>query len=251
MFFNPSEGYIPTQISMRLPKDSSVPDADFGVVIPLIVNGVAQWKTTQDSSDLAIVRLPDLSKYKNLHAVGLQDFGIADDVYQGAGVVVLGYPGILGESYQTTPILRGGLVAWVDPDKSSNKPFLIDANIFSGNSGGPVFHSRSGVDRFGNLTLGGGYAFIGIVSEDAYEYSDVFVSDKSTYAKQLTVPNADVTKRPDSVITQVKNIGGIGVVEPVARIRELLEDAYGRPRGFYSKPENIPVFTPPALPKSN
>jgi S1-C subfamily serine protease len=222
MFFNPNEGYVPTQVSMRLPKDSTLPDTDFGVVIPLIVNGVAQWKTTQESSDLAVVALPDLSKYKDIHAVGLQDFGITDDVYQGAGVVVLGYPGILGETYQTTPILRGGLVAWVDPDKSALKPFLIDANIFSGNSGGPVFHSRSGVDRFGNLNVGGGYSFIGIVSEDAYEYSDVFISDKATYAKQLTAPNIDPTKRPDSVIAQVKNIGGIGVIEPVSKIRELL-----------------------------
>jgi hypothetical protein len=243
MFFNPNEGYLPTQISMRLPRDSAGGDEDMGVVIPLVINGKNLWKTTMENSDLAVVALPNLQKYKNVHAVGLQDFGIAGDVFQGAAIMVLGYPGILGETYQTTPIARGGLVAWTNPEDLPKKPFLVDANIFGGNSGGPVFRVRSGFDKFGNMNIGGGYAFIGIVSEDAQEYSDVVITDGATYATKMGVPNP-ITQRPDHVLAQVKNIGGIGVVEPVALIKELLEDAFGKPRGFFSDPANMPKFPP-------
>jgi len=236
MFFNPAEQYSPTQISMRLPKDSATSEIDLGVVVPLVMNGRVMWKTTVQESDLAVVQLPDLSKYKNVHAVGVQDFGTPDDVFQGAPIMVLGYPGILGEAYQTTPIARGGLVAWTNPDGIADKPFLVDANIFGGNSGGPVFHIRNGFDISGNFIVGGGYTFIGIISADAYEFSDVVVSDEQTYASKLSQTNP-ITRKPDKILAQVKNIGGIGVVEPVARIKELLEDAYGKPRGSLSKPK--------------
>jgi hypothetical protein len=251
MFFNPSEGYLPTQISMRLPQEGPATEEDLGVVIPLTVNGQALWKTTRDESDLAVVQLPNLSKYKNVHAVGLQDFGIPDDVFQSASIIILGYPGILGEHYQSTPIARGGMIAWTDPDSPEHKPFLVDANVFGGNSGGPVFRIRNGFDRHGNLNLGGGFSFIGIVSQDAKEYSDVLLTDNATYVKKLNQLNPQ-TQRPDSILAEVKNIGGIGVVEPVAVIRELLEDAYGKPRGFFSDPANIPkppLPSPPPLPR--
>jgi hypothetical protein len=240
MFYYPPDGYFPTQISMRLPKDSPGEEDDLGVVIPLVVNGINVWKTTSQDSDLAVVALPDLSKYKNIHAVGLRDFGTADDIFQSASVIVLGYPGILGEHYQTTPIARGGMIAWTDPDDPQRKPFLVDANMFGGNSGGPVFRLRNGFDRHGNLNLGGGISFIGIISLDAKEYSDVLITDKATFVKKFTQPDA-ITQKPDSIFAEVKNIGGIGVVEPVAVIRELLEDAFGKPRGSLSQP-----VTPPA-----
>jgi hypothetical protein len=251
MFFNPSEGYIPTQISMRLPQEGPVVEEDLGVVIPLIINGQALWKTSRDESDLAVVQLPDLSKYKNVNAVGLQDFGTSDDVFQSASIMVLGYPGILGEHYQTTPIARGGMIAWTDPDNPDTKPFLVDANVFQGNSGGPVFHIRNGFDRHGNLNLGGGFEFIGIMSQDAQEYSNVLVTNNVEHKlDKLNTPNP-INQKPESILAEVKNIGGIGVVEPVAVIKELLEDAYGKPRGFFSKPENIPTFKPPVKPISN
>ncbi len=244
MFFNPPE-YLPTQISMRLPQEGPRLEDDLGVVIPLMLNGQARWKTTSQESDLAVIPLPDLRQYKNLHAVGLQDFGAADDIFQSAAVIVLGYPGILGEHYQTTPIARSGMIAWTDPDDPERRPFLVDANIFGGNSGGPVFRLRNGFDKHGNLNLGGGISFIGIVSQDAKEFSDVVVVDDATHLKKYNPPNP-VTQKPDTVLAEVKNIGGIGVVEPVAIVRELLEDAYGKPRGFFSDPANIPK-----PPKSN
>lgn len=228
MVLDPDTGAFPTQISMRLPKTEPSNQVDLGVVVPLVVNGINVWRTTRDPSDLAIIPLPDLSKYKNIHAVGLQDFGVSDDIFQGASVIVLGYPGILGEAYQTAPVARGGIIAWTNPDDPLKKPFLVDANIFGGNSGGPVFRLRNGFDKHGNIILGGGVAFIGIVSQDAGEYSDVVVTDNATYAQKLNYPNPQ-TGVPNSMKAVVKNIGGIGVIEPVSRARELIEDAFGLP----------------------
>jgi hypothetical protein len=231
MVFNPDEGYLPTQLYMRLPKSEPSSETDFGVVLPLIVNGRNVWNTTSTPSDLAVVPLPDLSKYKTLHAVFLKDFGTADDIYQGASVLILGYPGILGEAYQTSPIIRGGVVAWTDPDDPTLKPFLVDANIFGGNSGGPVFHQRSGFDRHGGMVLGGGIAFVGIVSQDAKEFSDVIVTDNATFASKLNLPNK-LSGKPDEVKAVVKNIGGIGVVETAARARQLVEDVFKIPHNM-------------------
>ena len=207
MFFNPDNGWIPTQISMRLAKTQSNSETDLGVIIPLIVNGQNLWITTKTSSDLAVVALPkEINKYKNIHGVALRDFGTADDIYQGAAVYVLGYPGILGETYQTATVARGGIIAWTDPDNLEGKPFLVDANIFSGSSGWSWFHVRSGFDKHGRMDLGGGLVFIGIVSQDAQEYEDVVATDLINPAlnRQLTQPNADPSKKPDRVITICK-----------------------------------------------
>jgi hypothetical protein len=221
-------GFFPTQLSMRLPKTEPSAEVDFGVIVPLVVNGRNIWITSTAPSDLAIIPLPDLSKYKNIHAVGLQDFGTPEDIFQGASVIVLGYPGILGDTYQTAPIARGGLIAWIDPDDPINKPFLVDANIFGGNSGGPVFRLRNGFDKHGTMVLVGGISFIGIVSQDAKEYSDVVVTDNATYAQKIRTPNP-LTGVPNDVEAVVKNIGGIGVIEPVSRARKLVEEVFQIP----------------------
>lgn len=226
--FNPDEGVRPTQISMRAPKTAPSSTEDLGVVIQLVINGRNTWVDSDEASDLVVLPLPDLSKYKSLHAVALSDFGTAADIYQGAPVIILGYPGILGESYQTAPIARNGIVAWVDPDDPLKKPFLVDANIFGGNSGGPVFRLRNGIDRHGDMVMGGGVAFIGIVSADAKEYSDVVVTDKQTYATHLYQPNP-ANGKPNDVEAVVKNIGGIGVIQPVTVARRLVEKAFELP----------------------
>jgi hypothetical protein len=218
--FDPSHGYFPTLMYVRLPKDRPSAEVDLGVQVPLVQDGKNLWKSLPDDSDLAVVPLPDLSKYPNRHAVSLQDFGGDEDIFQGASVLVLGYPAILGEAYLTTPIARGGIIAWTDPDDRINKPFLVDANLFSGNSGGPVFRVRNGFDRHGNLNLGGGFAFIGIVSEDAQEPADV-IAAAPNFAERVTKPHP-ITGVPVPEFAIVKNVGGIGVIEPVSKARILV-----------------------------
>ena len=145
--YDPPHGYVPTQMYVRVPQTFPSDATDFGVLVPLVENGSNIWRSLPDGSDIAAVPLPNLSKYTDVHGIAVQDFGTDEDIYQGAAVIVFGYPVILGEDYLSTPIARGGIVAWTDPNGPTDHPFLIDANVFNGNSGGPVFHSRSGFSK--------------------------------------------------------------------------------------------------------
>jgi hypothetical protein len=143
----------PTEIQLRLARSAASPDPDLGVKVPLIVNNEVVWKGLP-GSDLAVLPAPDLSKYSDLHAVIVNDFGASEeDVFQGAPVVVLGYPGVIGETPLSFPIARSGIIAWTDPSDRLGRPFLVDANVMPGNSGGPVFHLRTGLNRFGGFVV--------------------------------------------------------------------------------------------------
>lgn len=218
VFYQPAIGYVPDQLWIRVAKDQPFAANDFGVPLPLIVGGKAVWRGADDGSDLAVAPLPDLRKYPNLHGIGLQEFGTDDDLYQGASVIILGYPALLGEAFLATPIARSGIIAWTDPD-GLDKPFLVDANVFEGNSGGPVFHSRSGMMRYGGMALGGGIAFIGIVSQDAKEYAQVIGAGAQG---PFIGTSPDPSGKPSPIFAEVKNIGGIGVIEPASKAKRLV-----------------------------
>jgi hypothetical protein len=220
VFYDPAKQHFPDFVNVRLPRDAAG-EEDLGVKIDLKNGDSTAWKSLDDGSDLAVVDAPDLRKYWNVHAVSLADFGNEGDVYQGAQVLVFGYPGILGQSFLETPLARGGIVSWIDPVNGLDVPFLIDANIFGGNSGGPVFHARNGVQANGSIALGGGYAFIGIVVQDAREFAPVISknADSQTYT-----PDA-LTGKPFPNYAIVENIGGVGVIEPVKKAKKLVEQS--------------------------
>jgi S1-C subfamily serine protease len=234
IFYNPEKGYVPTMLYVRIPQIEPRAADDLGVPVPLVVNGQVRWRGSVDA-DLAVADVPDLSTYKDLHAIFLSDFGGSDDVYQGASVVVMGYPELLGSDYQTTPIARGGIIAWTSPDGRLDHTFLVDANVFSGNSGGPVFHTSGGLTRNGGITLGGAPKLIGIVTRDAYEDSQVRVG-----STPVTVTNQQ-TGEVIPMTSQVLNIGGIGIVEPASKAKQLVLD--------FMDPTHTLVPIPPAIPK--
>jgi hypothetical protein len=212
VFYNPEKSFFPTVLYLRLPQTEPRAADDLGVELRLVVNGQNLWRGADDA-DLAVIGLPDMSAYKDLHAIFLTDFGGEDDLYQGASVVVLGYPELLGPDYQTTPIARNGIVAWTNPEGRLDHTFLVDANVFSGNSGGPVFHLPTGVSRNGGFSVGGAAKLIGIVSKDAYEEAPIHVGETPVNViNQQTGVTVPMT-------AQVLNIGGIGIVEPAAKAK--------------------------------
>lgn len=219
VFDNPEKGFHPTMLYMRLPKTEPRAQTDLGVPLTLVANGNVLWRGAQDA-DLAVTSVPDVSVYKDLHAVFLNDFGGEDDVYQGAAVVVMGYPELLGPDYQTTPIARNGIIAWTNPEGRLDHTFLVDANVFSGNSGGPVFHLPTGVGRTGGFMLGGPPRLIGIVSKDAAEEAPVHAGETplnlTNQQNGVTIP----------LTAKVLNIGGIGIVEPISKAKKLIIETF-------------------------
>lgn len=217
MVSNPAEGWEPTEIRMRLPKSAESPDPDLGIPVPLIVGNQPTWRSLGES-DLAVIPLPDLSGHKDLHAISLDNFvSDEDEVFQGAPIVVLGYPGVIGETPLSFPIARSGIIAWTDPSDRLGQPFLVDANILPGNSGGPVFHLRTGMDRFGNFGIGGGLALIGIVS--AIPRQDIKIPSQ---------PSLDGTTQ--QLEFSLRGIGGLGIIEPASKARKLVDQYCGPPK---------------------
>lgn len=220
--FDPKIGYVPSIMYIRVPHGEIASASDLGIKVPLVENGRNLWSSLPDESDIAIVPIPPLSKYGKIHAIDINSFGGGNDLFQGAGVAVLGYPQVIGESYLTTPLARAGIVSWIDPDGPMSKRFLIDANIVGGNSGGPVFHIRNGATRNGGIAVGGGAAFIGIVVQGSFEQVGV----KTKKVPQLTITDIN-TGEISPMITGMINSGGIGVVEPAEKVRKLAISTFG------------------------
>lgn len=82
-------------------------------------------------------------------------------------VVFVGYPNGLWDRKNGLPILRKGITA--SPcliDFDGEKKFLIDASVFPGSSGSPVFLYSDGTytDKFGNTKRGSLSFFLGVVA---------------------------------------------------------------------------------------
>lgn len=84
-------------------------------------------------------------------------------------VTFIGYPNGLYDSASLLPIVRRGHSATSLSIDYEGKPiFLVDASVFPGSSGSPVFIvvPPSGGDKFGNIMVGGGarVVFLGVVA---------------------------------------------------------------------------------------
>lgn len=221
MIVNPGTGLATPHLWMRFPSFDGEVESPIELTL-YDPQGHFVWVTDAEAGDLAILPLPTQAWTRNnLHAVGIADFADPEkDVFQGAGVVVLGYPQIVGEAYLGSPIARNGIIAWVDPTDPSGKPFLVDANLYNGNSGGPVFRVRNGMDRYGNINLGGGLALLGIVSQGPLQNAPVISADGIVYHQN------PITGAQNQEVAIVANVGGIGIIEPASHARKLIEDTF-------------------------
>jgi len=127
------------------------------------------------------------------------------EVAEGDGVFAIGFPlGLAGYEDQNFPIVKQGCIARIQDWLSGNsRHILVDANIFPGNSGGPIFLQPSHIAFEGTRANSFPY-LIGMVS--AYiPYEDVAVSLQ--------------TKRPRVVFEE--NSGIVEIVPSDAIIRTI------------------------------
>ena len=209
VFYNPAENWDPGYILVRFSWFENRPVDDYlGVMVPLKSNGRRTWVAHPDPDvDLAYVPLNVTAQEAGraeLQAIVLSQFATPAEVYEAAPVLVLGYPAEVGADFQVRALLRQGVVAWVAPDKPAEKPFLIDANIFPGNSGGPVLYLPTGIDPAGRLLPGGSVKFLGLVSQTRTQ-STLIATSKSQPSQAVPL-----------------NFLGVGVIEPAYRVRQLV-----------------------------
>jgi hypothetical protein len=222
VFLDPSEEWEPETLQVRFPWFDERPVGEYlGIRVELMKNGKKRWLSHPDEHvDLACLPLTVTKEdtgRNNVHRVGLGDLATEDEIYEGAPVVVLGYPGAVGPSFWTRAIVRQGIVSWVSPSQPESSVFLIDSNIFPGNSGGPVFRIPAGPDRRGHFMAGGKVTFLGIVSQ-----ARVQMLPLTAGGKELEV-QLKGKKKPESLF--VPSFIGIGIIEPALHVRELLSTA--------------------------
>lgn|GEM_PF-885953 len=229
MLVDPTTGQLTRALWMR--RTTVHGEAMPPIPLTLFDNlGRTIW-VTLPNNDLAVIPLP-FAQLGNtpISAVEVKEFvSNADDVFQGAQVMVLGYPQVFRNPdqtnpYSTSPIARAGVIAWIDPADPLGKPFLVDANLYGGNSGGPVFRVKSGFDKFGNFVVGGTrFELIGIVSQGTNTTAPV-----STGNGKVTVPNP-VTGIQENEFAIVPYVGGIGIIEPASKALDLLKMVFPTP----------------------
>jgi len=221
VFYNPDDKWDPESLQIRFNWFDQKPvDEYLGITIKLKENAEHLWIAHEDSSiDLAAIQLVISIKdagRKSVNPVPVQAYASSSDLYEGASIFAFGYPGAVGPSYWTRAVIRTGIVAWVSPEKPLYNTCLIDSLIYPGNSGGPVFKVPTGVDQFGNLNVGGKVAFLGIISKGRKEFNPLSAKGKAIKIQGSTGP----------VVLLSEQWIGIGVVEPAARVKELLVHAF-------------------------
>ncbi len=221
VFDDPENNWHPSELRLRFAwqEDKSVFD-ELGVPLTLRdAKGKALWKSLDDGSDIAAIVPPADIKNKEPEAIFPESFAKDTDLFQGASVVVLGYPGVVGNEYLVRSIVRQGIVAWTNPTEPLNNIFMVDANLYAGNSGGPVIRVPTGLTREGGFNFGGKATFLGIVSKVPLQNAPVTVDGQPlmfTPPGQLPVPNHPVR-------VQVVGVGGIGIIEPASKVLALVQ----------------------------
>lgn len=183
----------------------------------LLENGVLNYSKHPDpKSDIVAIRIaPDVIKKENLtlEVITLDDCSLTlqqmkdTGVDEGSLVYALGFPMNLVDESIKTPICRLGCIsriadAFLNPEKANS--FLVDAQTFPGNSGGPIINRPELISIEGTPTNKSAN-LIGILS--AYiPYRDTLVSQQTNVNMMIQQENS-----------------GLTVVHPVDRIKEVVE----------------------------
>lgn len=133
-------------------------------------------------------------------------------------VVFIGYPNGIWDRKNFTPIIRKGTTATpFSLDFEGKKQFIIDASVFGGSSGSPLFLINSGmyVNKNGEIVAGNRFFFLGVVSA-------VFV--KQSVNDIVSVPIPTSTKN----VALGQEMIDLGIVYKSSLVVETIENALGK-----------------------
>jgi len=136
-----------------------------------------------------------------------------DDIDAIEDIIFIGYPKGLHDEINYTPIIRKGITATpVYIDFNGKKQFLIDASIFPGSSGSPVFLNDTNIHfrKKDMKPVDSRYLFLGIVSE-GYLYEE----ENKIVKKLIPVKNTLMVKTEQMI--------DIGIVYKSQTIVECIE----------------------------
>jgi hypothetical protein len=146
------------------------------------------------------------------HIPGVKDvsqFNAIEDV------IFIGYPNGVWDEANSIPVIRKGITSspiYIDFD--NKRRFLIDASVFGGSSGSPVFIYKNGV-----VTIGSSFEmkevafFVGVVSEVFY---------KTEYASLSSAPIPVKHKQKQTV--EMQEMIDLGVVIKSSEVQKLVKE---------------------------
>ena len=147
--------------------------------------------------DLACVNISSIDSnnafYKNIN---IEMFSTCDEkeLLPGNEVWFIGYPENRYDVIHNLPILRKGFIASIPHiDYNGKKQIVIDAQVFPGSSGSPVF-----------TDIDGKYKLVGVVSE-------TMIRNEKLHEVTTTVEN------------QVQQIIGLGLIQKSILVKELID----------------------------
>ncbi len=197
VFFNPKGRLI---VSLNCKKEDDTPE--FGNVITFDQIGFekAYFIHPDPEVDLACINVSKISRtnafYKCLHNDLLRRIDY-DRIAVGSEVIFVGYPDGRYDTVNNLPLIRKGWVASMpNIDFNGRGQIVIDAQVFQGSSGSPVFVSWDGK-----------YSLFGVVSE-------TMVRDSELQILQANTPQLGV-----------EEVLGLGIVIKQRHVQELIDYA--------------------------
>lgn len=130
-------------------------------------------------------------------------------------VVFIGYPIGIWDTKNLLPVVRKGITATpIAIDFRGERQFLIDASIFPGSSGSPVFLYNPGIyaDKSGGTVVGSRLFFLGVVAS-------VFFQQDINEIRIRSVPTVDV---PIAVSRQMIDLGIVFKASAIVETIEIL-----------------------------
>lgn len=141
-------------------------------------------------------------------------------------VFFIGYPDGLYDTSNLTPVIRRGITATpVQLDYEEEPAFLVDAAVFPGSSGSPVFAASTGwrVDESGNPIFTHSRAmFLGVIAD----YLRIREEHQVEWKRRATGK-----KKKKVTMYTTKQALNLGVVYKAATVVEAIEDLYNRSDG--------------------
>ncbi len=138
-------------------------------------------------------------------------------------VTVVGYPDGIWDSYNNLPILRRGITATSIKFNFENEPkFLIDAAIYGGSSGSPVFIFNQGSYSVGNtLYAGSRLKFVGIV----------YAVAQHTVTGDLKIVDVPTKNIPLAVTEIPNNLGVVIKAQKIFDFEDIIKERIGGEKG--------------------
>jgi hypothetical protein len=150
---------------------------------PIRANGTNLW-TRNPKADVAVmwISLPqdaDIGIFPSTALLADDKFLTDFKIHPGDEVRILGYPYGFEANDAGFPVLRSGRISSYPLTPTSEvQTFLLDFQVFRGNSGGPVYISERRALTEGDLTSVSIYRILGVVSQEAFMNEPVSTLDE-------------------------------------------------------------------------